>query len=156
MNGYRGPTPAADLKFFVGKQPSKRARKRDVQWFRLPEARTLLDACQALKPRWVAFLMVCFGGGLRWGEATALACQDIDWARERVHVERTWSEDGGRIEACKSALGRVQPRPPASTLLDAGEATRGQLRDTAREDFMVEGKGFEPSTSALRTPRSPN
>lgn len=103
VNGYRGPTPAADLKFFVGKQPSKRARKRDVQWFRQAEARTLLDACQALKPRWVAFLMVCFGGGLRWGEATALSCQDIDWARERLHVERTWSEDGGRIEACKEA-----------------------------------------------------
>ena len=264
VHGYRGPNPAGELKFFIGKQPSKRARKRDLQWFRQGEARTLLAACQALKPRWLAFLMVCFGGGLRWGEATALACQDIDWARARVHVARTWSEGGGRIEACKDGedrwvklppatmwtpaarqlvfpntvgritrhgaflelvwqpllaaaklpyrkphamrhsyatwmleagadlrwvkdqlghasieetegtyghlererherrvdldvmLGGVQPRPPASTLLDAGGAIEGHLRATSGEDFMVEGKGFEPSTSALRTPRSPN
>jgi len=282
VHGYRGPNPAAELKFFIGKQPSKRARKRDLQWFRQGEARTLLAACQALKPRWVAFLMVGFGGGLGWGETTALAGQDIDWARERVHVARTWSEGGGRMEPCKdgedrwvklppatiaalrahleamdlegsvkgwtpaarqlvfpntvgritrygaflelvwqpllaaaklpyrkphamrhsyatwmleagadlrwvkdqlghasidetegtyghlererherrvdldAVLGGVQPRPPASTLLAAGDATEGQLRDFPREDFMVEGKGFEPSTSALRTPRSPN
>ena len=222
--------------------------------------------------------MVCFGGGLRWGETTALARQDIDWGRERVHVARTWSEGGGRIEACKdgedrwvklprttmralrahlaatdlegsvkgwapaapelvfpntvgritryggflegvwqpllaaaklpyrrphamrhsyatwmleagadlrwvrdqlghssieetegtyghlererhegrvdldAVLGGVQLRPPASTVLDAG----GQLRDFPLENLVVEGKGFEPSTSALRTPRSPN
>ncbi len=28
LNVYRGPNPAADLKFFLGKQPSKRARRR--------------------------------------------------------------------------------------------------------------------------------
>ena len=215
-------------------------------------------------------------------EATALARADIDWGRERVHVERTWSEDGGRIEACKdgedrwvklptaamaalrahceaidleaalkdwtpaqrqlvfpnsvgritrygafaelvwgpllraaevphrkphamrhsyatwmleggadlrwvkdqlshasieetegtyghlererherrvaldSVFGPVHARPPASTLSDAGGASERQLRDMSREIFMVEGKGFEPSTSALRTPRSPN
>ncbi len=282
VHRYQGPNPAADVKFFLGKQPSKRSRKRDLQWFRQEEARILLEACQALKPRWVPFLMVCFGGGLRWGEATALSRPDIDWGRERVHVERTWSEDGGRFEACKdgedrwvklppttmtelrahletmdleasvkdwtpeqrqlvfpntvgritrygsflelvwkplleaaklpyrkphamrhsyatwmleggadirwvkdqlghssieetegtyghlererherrvdldSVLGGFQPRPPASALADAGAAIEGQLRDLSREDFMVEGKGFEPSTSALRTPRSPN
>ena len=47
-------------------------------------------------------------------------------------------------------LGGVQPRPPASTLLDAGGATEGQLRDTSGEDFMVEGKGFDwPLTVCL-------
>jgi len=282
VNGYRGANPAADLKFFLGKQPSKKARKRDVQWFRQTEARTLLEACQALKPRWTPFLLVCFGGGLRWGEATALSQADIDWGRERLHVARTWSEDGGRIEACKdgedrwvklppaavaalrshceamgleaalkgwtadqrqlvfpNSVGRitrygafaelvwrplllaanlpyrkphamrhsyatwmleggadlrwvkdqlghasieetegtyghlererherrvnldsvfegVHARQPASTLADADGAGEGQLRDLSREVFMVEGKGFEPSTSALRTPRSPN
>jgi hypothetical protein len=63
VHGYREPNPAAELKLFIGKQPSRRARKRDVQWFRPAEARTLLEACQGLKPRWVAFLMVCFGAG---------------------------------------------------------------------------------------------
>ena len=277
-----GQTRPPSLKFFIGKQPSKKARKRDVQWFRQAEARTLLEACQALKPRWAAFLMVCFGGGLRWGETTALSGQDIDWTRERVHVARTWSEGGGRIERCKdgedrwvklplatmAALrahleakdpeGSVKGWPPAARQLvfpntvgritrygaflelvwqpllaaaklpyrkphamrhsyatwmleagadlrwvkdqlghanieetegtyghlererherrvdldsvlgigsgastgvhasDAGDAIERQLRDFSRENFMVEGKGFEPSTSALRTPRSPN
>ena len=282
LHHYRGLNPAADLRFFIGKQPSKRARQRDVQWFRPAEARTLLEACSALRPRWTAFLMVCFGGGLRWGEATALRRADLDWTRERVHVARTWSEDGGRIEPCKdgedrwvklpaatlaalrahleamdlegsvdrwtpeqralafpntvgrltrygaffelvwkplltaaklpyrkphamrhsyatwmleagadlrwvkdqlghasieetegtyghlerechegrvnldTVLGGVHSRPPASTLSDADGVSAGQLRDLPREVCMVEGKGFEPSTSALRTPRSPN
>jgi integrase len=114
VHRYAGPNPAAELKFFIGKQPSKKARKRDVQWFRQAEARTLLEACQALKPRWVAFLMVSFGGGLRWGETTALSRQDIDWGRERVHVARTWSEGGGRIEPCKDGEDRWVKLPPAT------------------------------------------
>ncbi len=55
-----------------------------------------------------------------------------------------------------AVLEGVQARPPASTFLDAGGAPERQLRDFPSEDLMVEGKGFEPSTSALRTPRSPN
>ena len=53
----------------------------------------------------------------------------------------------------------LAPRSPASTGVHASDAEdggEGQLRDFSREVFMVEGKGFEPSTSALRTPRSPN
>jgi len=282
VQGYRGPNPAGDLKFFLGKQPSKRARKRDLQWFRQAEARGPLETCQTLKPRWTAFLMVCFGGGLRWGETTAVERSDIGWGARarayRAHLVRgrrtdrsvqgwrgplgetarshnggaprppgshgleanvkdwppaarqlvfpntvgritrygaflehvwqpllaaaklpyrkphamrhsyaTWMLEGGAdirwvrdqlghasIEETEgtyghleperherrvdldSVLGGVQPRPPASTILDAGGPREGQLCDIAREDFMVEGKGFEPSTSALRTPRSPN
>src|SRR5260370_41724497 len=116
MNVHRwpGPNPAADLMFFIGKQPSKKARKRDLQWFRPDEARTLLEACRALKPRWHAFLLVCFGGGLRCGEATRWSRSDIDWARERVHVRRTWSEDGGRIERSKGGEDRGGQLPPAT------------------------------------------
>jgi integrase len=280
VNGYRGPNLAADLRFFIGKQPSKRARKRDLQWFR--QAQTLLEACRELKPRWYPFLMVSFGGGLRWGEATALYKTDLDWARGRVHVQRTWSEDGGRMEPCKDGEDRWVKLPPsvlaalrvhieatdlegslkrwpkerrqlvfpntvgrvtrygaflelvwkplleatklpyrkphavrhsyATWMLEEGAdlryvkdqlghtsieetegtyghlererheqrvdldrvlapgscastgvhaaadraAERDQVRDFASEVLMVEGKGFEPSTSALRTPRSPN
>ena len=38
----------------------------------------------------------------------------------------------------------------------ADSALRKSMRDFDALVFMVEGKGFEPSTSALRTPRSPN
>jgi len=67
--GYKGTNPAADLKFFLGRQPSKRARKRDLQWFRQEEARRLLVACRTLKPRWFAFLLVSFGGGTPIGRS---------------------------------------------------------------------------------------
>src|SRR2546425_3160719 len=110
--GYKGTNPAVDLKFFLGRQPSKRARKRDLQWFRQEEARRLLVACRTLKPRWFAFLLVSFGGGLRWGEATALTRADIDWRRGRIHVQRTWSESGGRGGRCKEGEGRWGARAP--------------------------------------------
>src|SRR6185295_4399914 len=61
----------------------------------------------------------------------------------------------GRVNL-DAVLGGVHSRPPASTLPDAGGVSDGQLREFPREVCMVEGKGFEPSTSALRTPRSPN
>jgi integrase len=146
VDGYRGPNPAAELKFFIGKQPSKKGRKRDVQWFRQSEARTLLEACQALKPRWMAFLMVCFGGGLRWGETTALSRQDIDGARERVHVARTWSEGGGRIEPCKDGEDRWVKLPPA---------TMAALR-THLEAMDLEGsvKEWPPASRSLVFPNT--
>src|SRR6266550_223385 len=61
----------------------------------------------------------------------------------------------GRVNL-DTVLGGVHSRPPASTPSDADGPSEGQLRDISREVCMVEGKGFEPSTSALRTPRSPN
>ena len=91
---------------------------------------------------------------------------DLRWVKDQLghasieetegtygHLERERHERRVDLDA---VLGVVQARPPASTLLDAGGAPGGQLRDFPREDFVVEGKGFEPSTSALRTPRSPN
>jgi hypothetical protein len=69
------------------------------------------------------------------------------------HLERERHEGPVNLD---TVLGGGHSRPPASTLSDAGGVSAGQLRDSPREEFMVEGKGFEPSTSALRTPRSPN
>jgi len=47
----------------------------------------------------------------------------------------------GRVNL-DAVLGGVHSRPPASTLADAGGVSESQLRDTTREVFMVEGKGF--------------
>ena len=106
VHAYHGPNPAGDLRFFIRPARARRARRRDLQWFTPKEAQTLLAACRELKPRWYPFLLVCFGGGLRWGEVTALYSTDIDWKRGRLHVQRTWSEDGGRIEDCKDGEDR--------------------------------------------------
>jgi integrase len=105
VHGYRGPNPAADLRFFVGKHRS-RSRAEDLQWFRREEARRLLDACRELQPRWWAFLMVSFGAGTRWGETAALMRSDIDWTRQRLHIRRTWSDPVQRLEPCKDGDAR--------------------------------------------------
>ena len=91
---------------------------------------------------------------------------DLRWVKDQLghasieetegtygHLERERHE---RRVDLDSVFGAVHARPPASTLSDADGASEGQLRDLSREAFLVEGKGFEPSTSALRTPRSPN
>jgi integrase len=106
VDRYTGLNPAADLKFYLGRLPSGRKRARDLQWFRRDEAATLLAAAAALRPRWYPFLLLGFGGGLRWGELAALRRDDFDRRRRRVHVERTWSEKGGRIERCKDVEDR--------------------------------------------------
>jgi len=105
VHGYRGTNPAADLKFFVGKL-RKGTRAEDLQWFRREEAQRLLSACRELQPRWWAFLMVSFGAGTRWGETVALQRSDIDWARQRLHIRRTWSDPVQRIERCKDGDAR--------------------------------------------------
>jgi len=141
-----GPTRPPSSNSSWESSPSKKARKRDLQWFRQGEARTLLAACQALKPRWVAFLMVCFGGGVRWGETTALLGQDIDWARERVHVARTWSEGGGRIEPCKDGEDRWV-KLPAATMA----ALRAHLE---AKDLEGSVKGWPPAARQLVFPNT--
>ena len=90
--------------------------------------------------------MVCFGGGLRWGEATALSSRDIDWARERVHVACTWSEKGGRIEPCKDGEDRWVKLPSATMA-----ALRGHL-----EAMDLEGsvKDWRPPARELVFPNT--
>jgi len=91
---------------------------------------------------------------------------DLRWVKDQLghasiektegtygHLERERHE--GRVNL-DTVLGGVHSRPPASMLPDAGGVSDSQLREFPREVYMVEGKGVEPSTSALRTPRSPN
>jgi hypothetical protein len=97
---------------------------------------------------------------------TLEAGADLRWVKDQLghasievtegsygHLERERHE--GRVTP-DMVLGGGHSPPPASTPSDADGASEGQLRDISREVCMVEGKGFEPSTSALRTPRSPN
>lgn len=94
------------------------------------------------------------------------ASADLRWVRDQLghagieetegtygHLERKRHERRVDLDA---VLGMGSGASTGVHASDAGAAIEGQLRDLSREDFMVEGKGFEPSTSALRTPRSPN
>jgi integrase len=91
-----GPNPAADLKFFAG----KRKKATAAVFFTQEEGPTLVAAAKALHPRWHAFILTGLLAGLRWGESAALYKTDIDWARGRLHVQRTVSGDGS-LQACK-------------------------------------------------------
>jgi integrase len=106
VNAYLGPNPASDLSFFRGRRDGQRLGRRAYKWFRREAAATLLAAAQETQPRWYPFLLVGFGGGLRWGELAALEREDLDWRHGRVHVQRTWSSGGGRIERCKTNTDR--------------------------------------------------
>jgi hypothetical protein len=59
---------------------------------------------------------------------SALYINDIDWSRSRLHLQRTWSEDGGRIEATEDGEDRWV-KLPASNL----EALRAQVEAMALE-----------------------
>jgi hypothetical protein len=48
-----GPNPAADLKFFIGK--SARSKAQHPKFFSQDEGPKLIEAAQALYPRWAVF-----------------------------------------------------------------------------------------------------
>ena len=54
------------------------------------------------------------------------------------------------------ALAVYTARPPCLLLHYVCCRLEPIMLNNIAKGFMVEGKGFEPSTSALRTPRSPN
>ena len=91
---------------------------------------------------------------------------DLRWVRDQLghasieetegtygHLERERHERRVDLDAVLRIGSGASTSVHAS---DTGAAIEGQLRDFPNEDLVVEGKGFEPSTSALRTPRSPN
>ena len=88
----------------------------------------------ATRPGWVEA-----GADLRWVKDQLGHASIEETESTYGHLERERHER--RVDLDR-VLGGVQPRPPASTLLDAGGATEGQLHYTSREVFMVEGKGF--------------
>jgi len=110
---FPGPNPASDLRYFVGKGAHRKARRRITSYFAQEEGPQLVATAKALFPRWHALILTGLVGGLRWGESAALHKTDIDWTRGRIHVQRTWSEKGNRIEACKDGEDRWVKASPA-------------------------------------------
>ena len=130
-----GPSPAADLKYFVGRGAHRKARS--AVFFAQEEGPTLAATAQALFPRWYAFILTGLLAGLRWGESAALYKTDIDWPRGRLHVQRTFSEKGNSIQPCKDGEDRLVKASPALLAglrerLDAVEL-EGQLKQWTPE-----------------------
>lgn len=139
-----GPNPAADLRYFIGRGAHRKARRHVATFFAQEEGPQLVATAKALWPRWAPFILTALLGGLRWGESAALHKTDIDWTRGRLHVQRTWSEKGGRIEPCKDGEDRWVKASPA--LLAA-------LRDhVARVELEGQVKNWTPEQRQLVFP----
>jgi integrase len=107
--GFTGPNPAADLKDFMSKYPSRRARQGRLTHFSQEEGPALFSTCAAAFPRWLAFVGCCTLAGLRWGEATALEWPDVDVRRGVLHVRRSVCDKTGTVKACKDGEDRYVP-----------------------------------------------
>ena len=141
-----GPNPAGDLRYFIGKGAHRKARRHAATFFAQEEGPQLVATAKALWPRWHAFILTGMLAGLRWGESAALHRTDIDWTRGRIHVQRTWSEKGGRIEPCKDGDDRWVKASP--TLL---EALREHL---ATMDLEGQVKDWSPEQRQLAFPNT--
>lgn len=69
-------------------------------------------------PAWQTLVAFLFGSGLRWGEATALRCGDVDLIAGTATVTRAWKR-GGALGPPKSRRSRrtVQLAPETTELL---------------------------------------
>jgi integrase len=130
--GFPGVNPAADLKDYMGKYPSRRARQGRFTVFGQEEGPALFGTCAAGFPRWLPFIGCCTLAGLRWGEATALEWEDVDWKRSVLHVRRTVCDKTGAVKVCKDREDRYVPmsRQLAAWLREhqANVALEGQVR----------------------------
>ncbi len=113
---FTGPNPAADLKYFVGRQVAKkeaaRAKRKVAVFDEEIKWPLIRDYCRRHFARRYAFLLSGFLQGLRWGESVALARTDFDLKKSQLHVWKTWSEKAGRIELVKDTEDRWVPLHP--------------------------------------------
>ncbi|HJY46674.1 MAG TPA: site-specific integrase [Propionibacteriaceae bacterium] len=89
-----GPSPAGDLKYFVGKASRTASKRRHYPYFTQDEGPVLMAAAQALFPRWYPFILTGVLAGLRWGETAALRRTDLNVRKGTLTVERTISDRG--------------------------------------------------------------
>jgi hypothetical protein len=63
--GLPGPNPCDDLGDYMSKGLSRRARQGKISYFTQAEGPTLFRPCEAVYPRWLAFIGCCTLAGLR-------------------------------------------------------------------------------------------
>jgi integrase len=136
-----GPNPAGDLKYFVGKGRNAKRRSADGKYFAQEEGPALVATAKALCPRWAPFILTGLLAGLRWGESAALRKTDIDWQRSRIHVQRTVSDKGLRIEPCKDGEARWVKASPA-LLLALREHVEAMNLDGQVKDWTPEQRAL--------------
>jgi integrase len=107
--GLTSPNPAADLKDYMTRAPSRRARQGRLTYFTHEEGPPLFATCAAAFPRWLPFIGCCTLAGLRWGEAAALEWPDVDIKRGVLHVRRSVCDKTRTVKVCKDGEDRFVP-----------------------------------------------
>src|SRR5262249_6209948 len=146
-----GPNPAADLRYFIGKQ-AHRKRTARTSHFTREEAPQLVATATALFPRWSTFILTGLLAGLRWGESAALNWADVEWGRGGIFVQQTWSDKGQRIEPCKD--GERRKVKAAAALLKALHAHRENVAlEGSVKEWSLEVRALVFPTTAGRIVR---
>ena len=113
-----------------------------------------IEHCRDGEDRWVTLPAWAIAALRAHCEAMELEARerherDVDQLDAPLWGVDSAGDGGGTLESDDAE------RPAASHCVPPA-AGRALSADQRGGELMVEGKGFEPSTSALRTPRSPN
>lgn len=109
-DGYLRTNPAVGGGSLRRKRDGSKPRPKALD---APQLRAFLAAAE---PNWRDFFHVAWALGLRPGEAMAMQAADVDFARQRVLVERTVLVAGG-VGPTKAESGWVDLAPAAAIIL---------------------------------------
>lgn len=167
-------TVLADAVHHLGlaRDPSERvAAIRDIKVDEEPNSltpeqlRAVLEAMRTTRPRWYALVAVLAFTGMRKSEATALYWSDVDMDQGSIHIRRSSSGGGGKVDTTKTNTKRVASLDPAlgailrdhrRRLDELGLATEGDAWVFASEKAGHRGKPVhknsirEPLLDALK------
>lgn len=103
-----------------------RKQRRQHVYLTVEQLHRLADCSGAYKPL-ILVLGLC---GLRWGEATALTVKDIDFEKNRIHVNKSVSQVGGRFEVSTPKNHKNRDVPMFQPVRDAlNHAVKGKRPD---------------------------
>ena len=107
--------------------PTKTRQKRV---YLTPGQLSKLADCSGVHRPLILVLGLC---GLRWGEATALTVGDVDFAMNRLHVNKSVSQVGGGYQLGSPKNGRSRDVPMFRPVADA---LHEAVRDKASDDLL--------------------
>ena len=134
---YRNPAEHVNL---------PKSIKKEMKVLTLQEAERFLDAaaCSRMKPLFSLLLATC----IRPGEALGLKWSDVDFAANKITINRSLSRSGGNwsLVPPKTQNGRRLIPVPISVMEDLLEHKKKQSKDAKEKPYNDQGFVFATST----------
>lgn len=140
------PSPAAR----VPGLPTERATDGSSKVLSPDELRELLEAVKVHRPQWYPMVLLLATTGMRWGAASALKWDDVDWIDKVIEVRRAHVR--GRVGTPKTA-GSVRALPLTDELVEVLRAHQRDLMSRQAPGFS-DGWMFPSSKGTLMQPSS--